>query len=377
MENGTSDSEVEIQVEPPQIIKDNPSVSIPAPIPSMEVPVVHSLENVPEPIEEMQPITTPVLPPKTMTRGPIKIIPNKRKQTYTMRLALGMQLYDILANLDHIQPTISMRQLLAISPKCCSELSYSLIRKRSKEINVHDISIDPGAPTVDVMIDGSLIQGAQIDGGSSVNLMNLETMDEIGLTNMISTPIILRMADQSKVKPLGILKQVPTLVGGIEYNIDYIIFKIIKSISSDPILLGRPWLYLAKEKDDWGKGTLTIGKGSQKTSLPMYPPIYRGEIQEEDTNVTSDNSYDSDSEGEMYEPIKHVAFNSKPYHCLGPGEYFTSLIDPNDSDDAILAWQQSEVCNIRIQEGSELELEFESDSKEFEDDDPTPLKMGT
>jgi hypothetical protein len=123
----------------------------------MEVPIAHSLENVPKPVEEIQPIATSNLLPKTMTRSPIKSFPNKRKQTRTMRLAIGMQPYDVLANLDHIQPTISMRQLLAISPKCCSELNYSLIRKRSKEINVLDISIDPGAPTVDVMIDGSLI----------------------------------------------------------------------------------------------------------------------------------------------------------------------------------------------------------------------------
>ena len=78
----------------------------------------------------------------------------------------------------------------------------------------------------------------------------------------------------------------------------------------------------------------------------MYPPIYRKKTQEEDTNVTSDNSYDSDSKGEMYELIKHVSSNSKPYHCLGPGEYFTPLINSNDSDDTILAWQQSKVCNI-------------------------------
>ena len=76
--------------------------------------------------------------------------------------------------------------------------------------------------------------------------MNQEIMDEIGLTNMISTPIILRITDQSKVKPLGILKEAPTLVGGIEYKIDYIIFKITGSISSYPILLGKPWLYLVK-----------------------------------------------------------------------------------------------------------------------------------
>jgi hypothetical protein len=78
----------------------------------------------------------------------------------------------------------------------------------------------------------------------------------------------------------------------------------------------------------------------------MFPPIYRGETQEDDTNVN--NSYDSDSEREMYEPIKHVASNSKSYQCLRLGEYFTPLVDPNDLDDAILAWQQSEVCNISI-----------------------------
>jgi hypothetical protein len=77
IENGTSNSEVEIQVEPPQIIKDNPSVSIPTPIPNMEVPVAHPLDNVPEPIKEMKPITNHVLPSKTMMRSPIKIIPNK------------------------------------------------------------------------------------------------------------------------------------------------------------------------------------------------------------------------------------------------------------------------------------------------------------
>ena len=119
--------------------------------------MVQPLEYIPKTVEETPPRTTSTLLLKTMSRSPIKIIPNKRKQTRTMRLAQGMQPYDLLANLDHIQPTISMRQLLAISPKCHSELSYSLIRKRSKKINIHDISIDPGAPTVDVMIDVSLI----------------------------------------------------------------------------------------------------------------------------------------------------------------------------------------------------------------------------
>jgi len=104
------------------------------------------------------------------------------------------------------------------------------------------------------MIDGSLIYGVQVDSGSSVNLMNFETMEELGFTTMTPTPIILRMADQSRIKPLGMLSQIITTIGGIDYKIDYIVFKLSESISSYLILLGRPWLYSAKARDDWGKG---------------------------------------------------------------------------------------------------------------------------
>jgi hypothetical protein len=45
--------------------------------------------------------------------------------------------------------------------------------------------------------------------------MNVDTMEELGLTSMTTTPIILRMADQSRVKPLGMLSQLLTTIGGI------------------------------------------------------------------------------------------------------------------------------------------------------------------
>ena len=57
-------------------------------------------------------------------------------------------------------------------------MNSSLIRKRTKLVDVvneikdeeeivdvNDISIDLGAPIVDVFIDGILIEGAQIDSG--------------------------------------------------------------------------------------------------------------------------------------------------------------------------------------------------------------------
>lgn len=61
--------------------------------------------------------------------------------------------------------------------RCQSELRSLLVRKQPKLVDVHDISLDLGALTVDVLIDGSLIEGVQIDSGSSINLLSVETME--------------------------------------------------------------------------------------------------------------------------------------------------------------------------------------------------------
>jgi hypothetical protein len=184
------------------------------------------------------------------------------------------------------------------------------------------------------------------------------------------------MADQSRVKPLGMLSQVITTIGGIDSKINYIVFKLTDSISSYPILLGRPWLYLAKARNDWGKGTLTIGKGKNKIVLPLYPTFYHGETQEEDSNITSKNPSDTD-EGSSGEEQTQTVSKELPYRCVGLGDYFIPLNNIDDLDDAILARENSEVLNISIAESSELEPEQPSDTQELVDlfaySDPTSL----
>ena len=252
-----------------------------------------------------------------------------------------------------------MRQLLAVAPRCRNELSASLVWKHAKIVNIHDISMDPGAPIVDVFIDGCFIQGAKIDSGSSVNLMSAETMEEIGLTTMTTTSIILRMVDQSRVKILGIVRRVPTLIGGISFKISYIIFKVSDSLSPYSILLGRPWLWKSKAVDDWNTGTITIGKGSKKIVLPMYLVQYHEETQEEDSDITFEASYDFDIEPSYY--VGKSLLIIKP---LGMGEYFTNF-ENNDSDDAILAWKNSPVNVIEAEIESEPEPPHQIDSEEL------------
>ena len=166
-----------------------------------------------------------------------------------------------------------------MSPKCRTTLTSSLIHYRQQNKEIHEVSLnpDPGSPTIDVSIDGVLIFGVQVDGGSSVNLMIVDTMEKLGLTSLLPTELLLRMANHSKVLPMGILINVDTNIGGITYKIDYVVFQLKSSTISYPILLGHPWLFDAKACNDWGRGTLTIGKQRNKIVLQMYPVSYHGD----------------------------------------------------------------------------------------------------
>ena len=83
--------------------------------------------------------------------------------------------------------------LIRICPKLVDVVNE--IKDVEEIVDVNDIFINPKAPTMDVFIDKTLIEGAQIDSGSNVNLMNVDTIDEIGLKTMVTTLIIFRMAD--------------------------------------------------------------------------------------------------------------------------------------------------------------------------------------
>jgi hypothetical protein len=106
--------------------------------------------------------------------------------------------------------------------------------------------------------------------------MNVETMNELGISNVVSTTIILKMADSSQVKPLGVLEQIPTLVANIEYKIDYVVFKTMDGVQSYPGLLGRTWLLDAHAKKKLGKWYTDHWKCVKENNLTFisYPILW-------------------------------------------------------------------------------------------------------
>ena len=72
---------------------------------------------------------------------------------------------------------------------------------------------DPDHPTVSVQIGKMIIPRVLVDLGASINIMTLETSQLLQLQNEIrDTRTILELADQSTIKPEGVIEDLIILV---------------------------------------------------------------------------------------------------------------------------------------------------------------------
>jgi hypothetical protein len=72
------------------------------------------------------------------------------------------------------------------------------------------------------------------------------------------TPYNLRMVDQTIAKPLGSIKDLMINFHGIPYVIAFTMIQNNVLDFSYFMLLGRPWLKIAKISHDWGNNTIII-----------------------------------------------------------------------------------------------------------------------
>jgi hypothetical protein len=91
----------------------------------------------------------------------------------------------------------------------------------------------------------------------------------------------------------------------------------------------------------------------------MYPTQYHGETQEEDTDVTTSNSYESESESR-----KMISKDQPTFKPIGMGEYISSFRE-EDSDDVILEWENAPIFMVTIEQESEVEPPYQTDSEEL------------
>lgn len=145
----------------------------------------------------------------------------------------------------------------------------------------NSIRIDQDCPRIEVTIMGQLIPDVLIDAGSAVNVMSYELFEKLALRiNNVSNP--LRLADNSVVRPEGVVSQLPVEVAGRRTLCDFKkhVIRLLSSRSQYPCLLGRPWMRRADCILDIPKGgwySAGDGRGSywmptrhcQSLSVPL------------------------------------------------------------------------------------------------------------
>ncbi|KAH7430571.1 hypothetical protein KP509_08G004300 [Ceratopteris richardii] len=188
--------------------------------------------------------------------------PERLKTTKCRKERKSTEEIDIVQMLAKIEVTMDIGTLLRCSPTYRKQFYNEYIKKprkaQDKKRQEKDVQgfiqsittqIDSNAPSVVVEIKGYAVPGAQFHSGAAVNLMTEYMMKALGLTHMEETPMSLRMADQTQVKPVGLLKNVSTVVGGLEFSVDYLIVRPRTSEATFSILLGRPWLVQTTEEE--------------------------------------------------------------------------------------------------------------------------------
>lgn len=133
--------------------------------------------------------------------------------------------------------------------------------------------LDKRSPRVMAYIAGILVENVVVVCGSAVNLMSAELFDRLGFElKKEDSPTVLRLADDSYIKPEGVVRDVPTTVAGKQTLLDFTIVRL-PGKGSYCLLMGRPWLRKAECLIDIPSSYLILGRGSKRVLVDAYPGI--------------------------------------------------------------------------------------------------------
>ena len=131
--------------------------------------------------------------------------------------------------------------------------------------------VDTTVAGVAVQIRGQTVPRVLLDGGSGVNIISEIMAKELGITEMQPAPFAVKMADQRRVRPLGIVRQEEINIEGCTFPVTFIVLRMEQMAGAYKMLLGRPWLRHGKIKQNWQTDEITIRKGKKKIRISVKP----------------------------------------------------------------------------------------------------------
>ena len=136
---------------------------------------------------------------------------------------------------------------------------------------------DVRIPELAIRYHGTCIDKVLLDGGAGVNIITQSACERYGLKDWEPAPFLVRMADQRRVQPVGLLKGIVIDVARLTFAVSLVVLNIADAAKDYNIILGRPWLRQAKIKHNWDSNQLTMWKGRRKVRIHLGNCRQRGQ----------------------------------------------------------------------------------------------------
>ena len=154
-----------------------------------------------------------------------------------------------------------MDQLLTLVPGFKEKLFQKILHhkglksvpKQVTETNVVQVEdVDFKVPTITVKYQNQSLHGVLLDGGLGVNILLESIFLAFGNLTLHLAPFQVKMVDQRRLQPLGILKDQEISVAGLTYKVNFVVLRMHSKHLAYPMLLGRPWFKKSRLKKYWG-----------------------------------------------------------------------------------------------------------------------------
>ena len=76
-------------------------------------------------------------------------------------------------------------------------------------------------PLFDLEIEGYRVRQIVLDFGYQVNIMKIDTSEQLGIPRLNESCIYLKLVDKGLIKPIGVWRNVDTTMKGITTKVDF------------------------------------------------------------------------------------------------------------------------------------------------------------
>ncbi|MCO5591203.1 hypothetical protein L7F22_045184 [Adiantum nelumboides] len=215
-------------------------------------------------------------------------------------LGHGMSPYNLIEDLQEKGPSISWPQFFALCPQVRREMAKAIStripKKKGNVVRIAPIEMEDIVPTIDCFIKSTLVRKGLVDGGAQICIMIEATMHRLNLKIHKTPEVRVKMADNSKAKCLGMVRDVRVDALGVKQELDFYIMS--SKGNGYPLILGHPWLIKMGAKQDWEIGELICERAGKKIVYDMKEKRHEEVSHESTTSESKEDLEDTTSSSE-------------------------------------------------------------------------------